>query len=101
MTRMIVEMVVEASTDMADNAADNSCKENNSPTNINLALGKGNLHSRGDGMNGHDNNCKEGITEDAPDFEKAKKEVPTAWGRDACRDQEEHVIAPKPRYSKF
>eukprot|EP00439_Symbiodinium_sp_Y106_P038757 s1295_g4.t1 len=28
-----------------------------------------------DGMNGHDNNCKEGIMEDAPDFEKAKKEV--------------------------
>ena len=39
--------------------------------------------------------------EDAPDFEKAKKEVPTAWGGDACRNHEEHVVVSTRRPFKY
>ena len=79
---MLSGMLVEACSDPAGQSSDNACKEDNSPTNNNPALSKGNLLSRGDNNNGHGNSCKEGIMEDAPDFEKAKKEVPTACGGD-------------------
>ena len=79
---MLSGMLVEACSDPAGHSTDEGRREDYSPTNNNPALSKGNLHSRGDSNSGHDNSYKEGIMEDAPDFEKAKKEVPTACGGD-------------------